>query len=128
MCDACTADLRNAVKPGRQFQTNDRKIMTIEKVDGDDVIIKGHKPSPAFHLSHAGALLHWLYGDHYVCGIGSGTTAVKTLLARGGKLNVNCPRCSGQASQVWAVLAVMPGVRRDQVSGLAPDPSSRPER
>lgn len=126
MCERCATILRGQLAPGKQFQTNDRRYVTIDRVEGDEVHLKDHKPSPAFHVSHAAALLHWLYGDHYICGIGSGTTAIKTLVSKGGKLKLACSRCAGQANVLWAVLAAAPGVRRDQVSGLAPDPSSRP--
>lgn len=120
MCKECTADLRGLLKETQRFENHDRSIVEIEEVDGDDVHLANHSPNPAFHLSHAGKLLHWLREEHFVCGVSSGTTAIKTLVSDG-KL-AECNRCGQNASKLWAILNAMPEVRRDGTSGLAPNP------
>lgn len=123
MCKDCTADLRELLESTERFEGNKRQIIEVEEVDGDDVHLKNHSPNPAFHVSHAGKVLHWLRDDHFVCGVSSGTTAIATMLGEG-KLE-ECSRCSNNATQIWAVLNAMPDVRRDGQSGLAPDAAGR---
>ena len=124
MCQQCKATIRKGVTPGRQFKGTRRHIITIDRVEGDDVYLEGGS-TPTFHLSHAAALLHWLHSDRFICAIGSGTTAIKTLVGKGGKLGTDCSKCAGNAADLYAVLAGMPGVRRDQQTGLGPDASTR---
>lgn len=121
MCKDCVADLRDVLEETQRFQNHDRTVVEVDRVDGDDIYISGEE-NPAFHVSHLGALLHWLRDEHFVCGISSGTTAIKTLLSEG-KL-AECSRCGQNASKIWAILHAMPGVQRDGTSGLAPDPQS----
>lgn len=123
MCDACESEVRSLLESRHRFQLANRRTMEITRVEGDDVYTADHGDRVAFHASHAAALRHWLREGHYVCAIGSGTTSVKTLLGKG-KL-AKCSRCANDASHVWALVAVMKGVRRDQQTGLAPDPMPR---
>ncbi len=121
MCEECTRDLRTRLEETDRFKNHDRSIVQIDRVEGDDVYLAGDE-KPSMHLTHVGELLHWLRDEHFVCGVSSGTTAIKTLLGEG-KL-ASCSTCANNASQIWAILHVMPGVQRDGTSGLAPDPSS----
>lgn len=123
MCRDCTADLQELLDESDRFEGNNRQIVEVEKVEGDDVHIADHSPNPAFHVSHAAEVLHWLRDDHFVCGVSSGTTAIATMLGEG-KL-AECKRCAQNATQIWAVLNAMPDVRRDGQSGLAPNPRAR---
>ena len=100
---------------------SNRKEFKLDRVDGDDVYVEGTK-KPSMHVSHVASVLHWLKDGHFICGISSGTTAIKTLLS--GKMS-DCSRCANNASEIWGVLMAVEGVRRDQQSGLAPDPSWR---
>lgn len=118
MCKDCERDVRSALSSNDRFAMSNRKEFKIDRVDGDDVYT-GDASKPTMHVSHVASVLHWLKGGHFICGISSGTTAVKTLLA--GK-QADCSRCSNNASEVWAVLVNVEGVRRDQQSGLAPAP------
>lgn len=122
MCKDCTRDLRSLIEEKQRFQNHDRSIIEVEKVDGDEVYLAG-EDGPALHLSHAGAVLHWLRDDHFICGVSSGTTAIKTLVSEGKQ--AECKRCGQNASKIWALLNAMPDVRRDGTSGLAPNPSAR---
>lgn len=122
MCKDCTADLHDLLEEKQRFQNHDRTIVEVERVDGDDVYLAGSE-KPDFHVSHVGALLHWLRDEHFVCGISSGTTAIKTLLSEG-KL-ADCNRCGSSASKIWALVHAMPQVRRDGTSGLGPNPQGR---
>lgn len=121
MCRDCTSDLREKLEDTQRFKNHDRSVVEVERVDGDDVYLTGDD-TPSMHLSHVGQLLHWLRDEHFVCGVSSGTTAIKTLLGEG-KL-AECSTCASNASQVWAIVHAMPGVQRDGTSGLAPDPQS----
>lgn len=118
MCRECTAEIRQRLEEKSEFENHNRTVVEVARVDGDEVYLAGDD-SPAFHLSHVGELLHWLRDEHFVCGVSSGTTAIKTLLGEG-KL-AECGTCAANASQIWAILNAMPGVRRDGTSGLAPD-------
>lgn len=121
MCKDCTADLHELLEGTDRFENHDRTIIEVERVEGDDVHLDdGSKPT--FHVSHAGDLLHWLRDGHFVCGVSSGTTAIKTLLGEG-KL-AECSTCASSASKIWAIVNAMPEVRRDGTSGLAPNPQS----
>lgn len=119
MCESCTADVHEKLEETSEFRNHDRTIVKIDRVEGDDVYLEGDE-KPSMHVSHVGDLLHWLRDQHFVCGISSGTTAIKTLLGEG-KL-ADCNTCAGSASKIWAIVFAMPGVRRDGTSGLAPDP------
>jgi hypothetical protein len=123
MCRDCVADLRDLVEEGERFEGSNRQIVEIEEVDGDEVHLANHSPNPAFHLSHVGKLLHWLREDHFICGVSSGTTAIKTLVGEGKQ--AECKRCAQNASEIWALLNAMPDVQRDGTSGLAPNPQAR---
>lgn len=118
MCKDCERDVRAALESQDRFAMSNRKEVRLERVDGDDVYVEGTK-QPAMHVSHVASVLHWLKGGHFICGISSGTTAIKTLLS--GK-QADCKRCANNAGEVWAVLNAVEGVRRDQQSGLAPAP------
>lgn len=120
MCKECTSDLHELLTERDQFQSHNRQIVAVEKVEGDDVYLEDHSPNPAFHVSHVGALLHWLRDEHFICGVSTGTTAIKTLVSQG-KL-AECSRCGQNASKIWAVLNTMPDVQQDGTSGLAPNP------
>lgn len=122
MCRDCTSDLHELLDDHDRFEGTKRRIVEIDEVDGDDVYVDGGS-NPAFHVSHAAEVLHWLRDDHFVCGVSSGTTAIATMLGEG-KL-AECNRCAQSASDIWAILNAMPGVQRDGTSGLAPDPSGR---
>jgi hypothetical protein len=122
MCRECTADLRELLEETDRFQNHNRTVVEIEDVDEDDVRLAGES-GVAFHLSHVGELLHWLRDEHFVCGVSSGTTAIKTLLGEG-KL-ASCNTCASSASQIWAIVHAMPEVQRDGTSGLAPNPQGR---
>lgn len=122
MCKDCTADVHDLLEETEQFQNHNRQIVEVERVDGDDVYLAGDE-KPSFHVSHVGALVHWLRDEHFVCGVSSGTTAIKTLLSEG-KL-AECKTCGANASQIWAIAHATPGVQRDGTSGLAPDPQGR---
>lgn len=119
MCRECTADLRELLETDDRFENHDRTVVAVDEVDGDDVHLEG-EDGVAFHLSHVGELLHWLRDEHFVCGVSTGTTAIKTLLGEG-KL-ASCTTCASSASQIWAIVHAMPGVQRDGTSGLAPNP------
>lgn len=123
MCEDCTADLRGILDETDRFEDASRGIVVVDEVDGDGVHLAEHSPNPAFHVSHAGEVLHWLRDDHFVCGVSSGTTAIATLLGEG-KL-ADCSRCSQNASKIWALLNAVPDVQRDGQSGLAPNPGAR---
>ncbi len=123
MCEKCTADIKARLAEQKQFKANNRGIVTVTKVDGDEIFLDKPANKPALHASHVGALLHWLRDDHFICGISSGTTAIKTMVG-GGKL-AECKRCANHASQAWAILNGMPDVRQDGTSGLGPDASGR---
>lgn len=118
MCNDCEADVRRALEGQDRFKLSNRREFKIGKVDGDDVYVEGTE-KPAMHVSHVASVLHWLKDGHFICGVSSGTTAVKTLLS--GK-QAKCTTCANNASEVWGVLVAVDGVRRDQQSGLAPAP------
>ncbi len=119
MCESCTADVQEKLEETSKFKNHDRTLVTIDRVEGDDIYLQGDT-KPSMHASHVGALLHWLRDQHFVCGISSGTTAIKTLLGEG-KL-AECSTCAANATKIWALAFAMPGVRRDGTHGLAPDP------
>lgn len=123
MCKDCTSDLHDILDEHGRFEGTNRQIVEVEEVDGDDVHLANHSPNPAFHVSHAAKVLHWLRDDHFVCGVSSGTTAIATMLGEG-KL-AECSRCAQNASVIWGVLNAMPDVQRDGQSGLAPNPQGR---
>lgn len=121
MCKDCVSTVQEVLAERDTFQLSNRRRIVVDRVEGDDVYLEGGR-KPAMHVSHVAEVLHWLQDGHFVCGISSGTTAIKTLLS--GKL-VDCSTCAGHASQVWSVLVVCPGVARDGKSGLAPGAASR---
>ncbi len=122
MCRDCTADIKQLLEENDRFEGNNRQLILIEEIDGDDVHLENHSPNPAFHLSHVGELLHWLRDNHFICGVTTGTTAIKTLVGEGKR--AECSRCAQNASAIWAILNAMPDVRRDGTSGLAPNPGA----
>jgi hypothetical protein len=119
MCKDCASDIHDLLEGSDRFENHDRSVIETESVEGDEVHLANHSPNPAFHVSHIAELLHWLRDEHFICGISSGTTAIKTLVGEG-KL-AECERCAQNASQMWAILNACDGVRRDGGSGLAPD-------
>ena len=94
MCKDCERDVRSALEKKDRFAMSNRKEFNVDRVDGDEVYIEGAK-KPTMHVSHVASVLHWLKGGHFICGISSGTTAVKTLLS--GK-QADCSRCAQRSA------------------------------